>query len=65
VFIQYVQETHDTHLEVDDFERFRAHLNRERGQRPLAAEMGAGLIVRLTDPATGLHRRLDEVFHLS
>jgi hypothetical protein len=36
---------------------------REPGERPMAG--GHGIADRsLTDPATGFHRRLDEVFHL-
>ncbi len=51
------------YLEVDDFARFQACHGRERGQRSLAGRDGR-LIDPLTDPATGFHRRLDEVFHL-
>ena len=52
------------YLEVDDFERVHA------ARWPAARRMPAGrpemaeLIDPLTDPATGFHRRLDEVFHL-
>jgi L-rhamnose mutarotase len=52
------------YLEVEDFERFRAHMNASEVNARWQAEMGSGLIDPLTDPATGFHRRLDEVFHL-
>lgn len=51
------------YLEVDDFERFRRHLAESPVNLRWQAEM-AGLIDPLTDPATGFHRRLEEVFHL-
>jgi len=51
------------YLEVDDFERFRAHMNASPVNQRWQADM-ARLIDPLTDPATGFHRRLDEVFHL-
>ena len=48
---------------VDDLATFRAHLAASEVNARWQAEMG-GLIDPLTDPATGFHRRLDEVFHL-
>lgn len=51
------------YLEVDDFERFRAHMANSSVNERWQADM-AGLIDPLTDPDTGFHRRLDEVFHL-
>jgi L-rhamnose mutarotase len=51
------------YLEVDDFERFRAHMAASAINERWQAEM-AGLIDPLTDPDTGFHRRMDEVFHL-
>ena len=51
------------YLEVDDFERFRAHMAASEVNARWQADMG-DLIDPLTDPATGFHRRLDEVFHL-
>jgi L-rhamnose mutarotase len=50
-------------LEVDDFDRFRSHMNASPVNARWQAEM-ASLIDPLTDPATGFHRRLDEIFHL-
>ena len=52
------------YLEVEDFERFRGHMNASAVNARWQAEMGGGLIDPLTDPATGFHPRLDEVFHL-
>ena len=52
------------YLEVDDFDRFRAHMAASDVNARWQAEMGDGLIDPLTDPATGFHQRLDEVFHL-
>ena len=52
------------YLEVDDFERFSTHMNGSTVNARWQAEMGSGLIDPLTDPSTGFHRRLDEVFHL-
>jgi L-rhamnose mutarotase len=52
------------YLEIDDFDRFRAHMNASAVNDRWQAEMGHGLIDPLTDPATGFHQRLDEVFHL-
>jgi L-rhamnose mutarotase len=48
---------------VDDFDRFRAHMDASPVNARWQAEMAA-LIDPLTDPATGFHRRLDEVFRL-
>jgi len=52
------------YLEVDDFERFRTYMAASEVNARWQAEMGDGLIDPLTDPATGFHQRLDEVFHL-
>jgi L-rhamnose mutarotase len=52
------------YLEVDDFDRFRATMDATEVNARWQAEMGDGLIDPLTDPATGFHQRLDEVFHL-
>jgi len=52
------------YLEVEDFDRFRAYMDASEVNARWQAEMGDGLIDPLTDPATGFHRRLDEVFHL-
>jgi L-rhamnose mutarotase len=51
------------YLEVDDFERFTAHMGTSAANERWQREM-AELIDPLTDPATGFHRRLAEVFHL-
>jgi L-rhamnose mutarotase len=51
------------YLEVDDLERFRQLIAASPVNARWQAEM-AGLIDPLTDPATGFHHRLDEVFHL-
>lgn len=51
------------YLEVEDFKRFRATMAASPVNDRWQAEM-EGLIDPLTDPATGFHRRLDEVFHL-
>jgi L-rhamnose mutarotase len=51
------------YLEVQDFARFRRHLEGSTVNARWQSEM-ADLIDPLTDPATGFHRRLDEVFHL-
>lgn len=50
-------------FEVDDFERFRAVMDASEVNARWQADMAA-LIDPLIDPATGFHRRLDEVFHL-
>jgi L-rhamnose mutarotase len=51
------------YLEVDDFARFRSTMAASPVNDRWQAEM-AGLIDPLTDPQTGFHQRLDEVFHL-
>ena len=51
------------YLEVDDFDRFRAAMAASEANARWQPEMAA-LIDPLTDPATGFHRRMDEVFHL-
>lgn len=50
-------------FEVDDFERFRAMMDAAPVNARWQADM-AKLIDPCTDPATGFHRRLDEVFRL-
>jgi len=50
-------------LEVEDFERFRTYMNASEVNARWQADMDT-LIDPLIDPATGFHRRLDEVFHL-
>lgn len=50
-------------LEVDDFARFRKMMDEAPINAPWQAEMDA-LIDPCLDPATGFHRRLEEVFHL-
>ena len=51
------------YLEVDDFEVFRAAMAAAPVNDRWQAEM-ASLIDPLTDPATGFHQRLEEIFHL-
>ncbi|HEY8801165.1 MAG TPA: L-rhamnose mutarotase [Candidatus Limnocylindrales bacterium] len=51
------------YLEVDDFDAFRASMEATEINDRWQAEM-ASLIDPLTDPATGFHQRLEEVFHL-
>jgi len=51
------------YLEVDDFAAFRTALAGTAVNDRWQAEM-AGLIDPLTDPTTGFHQRLEEVFHL-
>ncbi len=51
------------YFEVDDFERFRSMMAASEVNTRWQAEMTT-LIDPCTDPATGFHRRLDEVFHL-
>jgi L-rhamnose mutarotase len=51
------------YLEVDDFAAFRASMAATEVNDRWQAEM-AELIDPLTDPATGFHRRLEEIFHL-
>jgi len=50
-------------FEVDDFEHFRATMDASPVNARWQGEMGA-LIDPCTDPATGFHRRLEEVFRL-
>jgi L-rhamnose mutarotase len=52
------------YLVVDDFDAFRASMAASPVNARWQAEM-ASLIDPLTDPATGFHQRLDEVFHLA
>ena len=51
------------YLEVDDFDAFRASMAATEINDRWQAEM-ASLIDPLTDPETGFHQRLEEVFHL-
>ena len=51
------------YLEVEDFARFREDMAAAEVNDRWQAEM-ARLIDPLTDPATGFHQRLDEIFHL-
>ena len=51
------------YLEVDDFDAFRAAMAASPVNDRWQAEMAA-LIDPLTDPATGFHQRLDEIFRL-
>ena len=51
------------YLEVEDFGAFRAFMAGAPVNDRWQAEM-ATLIDPLTDPATGFHQRLEEVFHL-
>ena len=51
------------YLEVEDFSAFRASMAASRVNDRWQAEM-ASLIDPLTDPETGFHQRLEEVFHL-
>ena len=50
-------------LDVDDFARFRATMDEAPVNARWQADMAA-LIDPCTDPETGFHQRLDEVFHL-
>lgn len=50
-------------FDVEDFERFRAHMAAQEVNERWQADM-ARLIDPCTDPATGFHRRLEEVFRL-
>ncbi|MGZ8821992.1 MAG: L-rhamnose mutarotase [Aeromicrobium sp.] len=50
-------------FQVEDFDRFRNMMEASEVNALWQAEMSA-LIDPCTDPATGFHRRLDEVFHL-
>jgi len=51
------------YLEVDDFAAFRASMAASPVNTRWQADM-ASLIDPLTDPATGFHQRLEEIFHL-
>jgi L-rhamnose mutarotase len=51
------------YLVVDDFAAFRAAMAANPANDPWQAEM-AVLIDPMTDPSTGFHQRLEEVFHL-
>ena len=51
------------YLEVDDLDAFREGMAGSAANDRWQPEM-APLIDPLTDPATGFHRRMDEVFHL-
>ena len=51
------------YLEVEDFAAFRAYMAAAPVNDRWQAEM-ASLIDPLTDPETGFHRRLEEIFHL-
>jgi L-rhamnose mutarotase len=51
------------YLEVEDFTAFRASMAATEVNDRWQAEMAA-LIDPLTDPATGFHQRLEEIFHL-
>ena len=51
------------YLEVDDFAAFRASW-RPRRSTTAGRPRWPSLIDPLTDPATGFHRRLEEIFHL-
>ena len=52
------------YLEVDDFDVCRSTMAAAPVNDRWQAEMGDGLIDPLTDPATGFHQRIDEVFRL-
>lgn len=51
------------YLVTDDFEAFRTAMAGTSVNDRWQAEM-ASLIDPLTDPATGFHQRLEEIFHL-
>jgi len=51
------------YLVVDDFDAFRASMAASAVNDRWQAEM-ASLIDPLSDPATGFHQRLEEIFHL-
>ena len=51
------------YLVVGDFDAFRASMAASAVNDRWQAEM-ASLIDPLTDPATGFHQRLEEIFHL-
>jgi L-rhamnose mutarotase len=50
-------------FDVEDFDRFRAFMAEQPVNDRWQADM-ARLIDPCTDPATGFHRRLEEVFRL-
>ncbi len=50
-------------FDVEDFDRFRAYMAQQPVNDRWQADM-ARLIDPCTDPVTGFHRRLDEVFRL-
>lgn len=50
-------------LEVEDFDRFRSMMDAAPINAPWQAEMAA-LIDPCTDPKTGFHRRIEEIFRL-
>jgi L-rhamnose mutarotase len=51
------------YLEVEDFDAFRASMAATEVNDRWQADM-ASLIDPLTDPETGFHQRLEEIFHL-
>src|SRR5213076_436801 len=51
------------YLEVDDFDRFRSVVDGSEANARWQMDM-AHLIDPMTDPETGFHQRLEEVFHL-
>jgi L-rhamnose mutarotase len=51
------------YLEVDDFDAFRTSMDASPVNARWQAEM-AELIEPMTDPLTGFHKRLEEIFHL-
>ena len=51
------------YLEVDDFDQFTTQMASSDANARWQADM-AELIDPLTDPATGFHTRIPEVFHL-
>ena len=51
------------YLEVDDFAAFTERMSQSEANARWQADM-ARLIDPLTDPATGFHARIHEVFHL-
>lgn len=51
------------YLEVDDFATFRTSMAASSVNTRWQADM-AEIIDPLTDPATGFHQRLEEIFHL-
>jgi len=51
------------YLEVEDLGRFQQYMAASAVNARWQADMGV-LIDPLTDPTTGFHRQLDEVFHL-